>query len=81
MLPETYGLHGAIWADAAIISGQGYAGALDADSIDQPLKSAIGASVIWDSPFGPLRGDVAYVLSKAAKDKTQVFSLTLQTLL
>jgi outer membrane protein insertion porin family len=37
--------------------------------------------VIWDSPFGPLRGDFAYVLNKATDDKTQVFSLTLQNLL
>ena len=81
MLPETYGLSGAIWADAAIIGGQGATGAVDASSINQPLKSAVGASIIWDSPFGPLRGDVAYVITKATDDKTQVFALTLQTLL
>jgi outer membrane protein insertion porin family len=81
MLPETYGLHGAIWADAAIIGGQGFIGAVDPTSVDQPLKSAVGASVIWDSPFGPLRGDVAYVITKATDDQTQMFSLTLQTLL
>ena len=31
--------------------------------------------------FGPLRGDFAYVLSKATRDRTQLFQLTLQTLL
>ena len=73
MLPETYGLHGAVWADAAIIGGQG-AGrrAADADSVNQPLKSSVGASIIWDLPFGPLRGDFAYVLTKATDDKTPV---------
>jgi outer membrane protein insertion porin family len=81
MLPETYGLHGAVWADAAVVAGQGFAGALDAGSVDQPLKSSVGASVIWDSPFGPLRGDFAYVITKATNDKTQMFALTLQTLL
>ena len=82
MLPETYGLHGAIWADASVIGGQGAPGfAVDANSVDQPLKSAVGASIIWDSPFGPLRGDFAHVLNKATDDKTQVFSLTLQQLL
>ncbi|MEO8757722.1 MAG: outer membrane protein assembly factor BamA [Devosia sp.] len=81
MLPETYGLHGAVWADAAVIGGQGASGGVDATSVDQPLKSAVGASIIWDSPFGPLRGDVAYVITKATDDKTQVFSLTLKTLL
>jgi len=81
MLPETYGLRGAVWADAAIIGGAGATTPIDANSIDQPLKSSVGASIIWDSPFGPLRGDVAYVISKATADKTQMFTLTLQTLL
>ncbi len=81
MLPETYGLSGAIWADAAIIGGQGGTASVDPTSVDQPIKSAVGASVIWDSPFGPLRGDVAYVLSKATDDQTSIFSLTLQNLL
>jgi len=90
MLPETYGLHGAIWADAAIVSGQGASGALDATSIDQPIKSAVGTSVIWDSPFGPLRGDMAFVLTQATDDKVSrvcasiacpVFQLTIQNLL
>lgn len=81
MLPETYGLHGSVWADAAIVSGAGGSGVIDAGSINQPLKSSVGASILWDSPFGPLRGDFAYVITKATDDKTQVFSLTLKTLL
>jgi len=84
ILPETYGVRGAIWADAALIDGNGAVdgmGAVRAGTIDQNFKSSVGASVIWDSPFGPLRGDMAYVLNKATDDKTQVFSLTLQQLL
>lgn len=83
VLPETYGVRGAVWADAALIDGNGAPGAalIDPDTIDQNFKSSVGASIIWDSPFGPLRGDFAYVLNKATDDKTQVFSLTLQQLL
>ncbi len=84
ILPETYGVRGAIWADAALIDGNGSVegmGPVDPLSIDDNFKSSVGASVIWDSPFGPLRGDMAYVLNKATDDKTQVFSLTLQQLL
>lgn len=85
VLPETYGVRGAVWADAALIDGNGalsgMVGAVDAGSIDQNFKSSVGASIIWDSPFGPLRGDFAHVLNKATDDKTQVFSLTLQQLL
>lgn len=82
-LPESYGLSGAIWADAAWIDGlpgQGN-GVLDPASQDTPLRTSIGASLIWDSPFGPLRGDVSHVLNKSTADRTQVFQITLQTLL
>ncbi|MBN9361606.1 MULTISPECIES: outer membrane protein assembly factor BamA [unclassified Devosia] len=81
VLPETYGVRGAVWADAALIDGNGSSFIPKADSIDENFKSSVGASIIWDSPFGPLRGDFAYVLNKATDDKTQVFSLTLQQLL
>lgn len=85
ILPETYGVRGAIWADAALIDGAGNKEPVPAviapGSIDENFKSSVGASVIWDSPFGPLRGDFAYVINKATDDRTQVFSLTLQQLL
>jgi len=37
-----------------------------------PRVSA-GASLIWDSPFGPLRFDLAYPILKQPYDRTQVF--------
>lgn len=82
-IPENYGLRGAIWADAAIIDGNGNPNGqtVKSTSIDDNFKSSVGASVIWDSPFGPLRGDFAYVINKATDDKTQVFQLTIQNLL
>jgi outer membrane protein insertion porin family len=92
VLPETYGLKGAVWADLAWIDGvPSLGGSVDPTaagatsvspgSIDQNWRSSIGASIIWKSPFGPLRGDFAHVLNKATDDKTQVFTLTLSTLL
>jgi outer membrane protein insertion porin family len=81
VLPETYGVRGSVWADAALIDGSGGTVGPNPGSIDENFKSSLGASVIWDSPFGPLRGDFAYVMNKATDDKTQVFSLTLQNLL
>jgi outer membrane protein insertion porin family len=83
ILPETYGFRGAVFADAAWVSGvpSTGTGTLDPLSVDQQLKASVGASIIWDSPFGPLRGDVAYVVSKATADRTQLFQLTLQNLL
>lgn len=81
MLPDNFGVTGAVWADAAWIDGAGGPFPIEAGSVDDPLKASVGASVIWDSPFGPLRGDFAYVLNKATLDKTQVFQLTMKSLL
>ena len=83
MIPESYGLSGAVWADSAWVGGAPNpgVGTVDPDSTDNPFKASVGGSVIWDSPFGPLRGDLGYVLSKATADKPQIFQITLQTLL
>jgi outer membrane protein insertion porin family len=37
------------------------------------LRSSVGVGLIWDSPFGPLRFDLAWALSKVSYDKTQLF--------
>jgi outer membrane protein insertion porin family len=29
--------------------------------------------LLWDSPFGPLRFDLAYALTKESYDHTQIF--------
>lgn len=83
MIPESYGLSGAVWADSAVIGSapDSNGATVDPASTDNPFKASVGGSVIWDSPFGPLRGDLGYVLSKATADRTQVFQITLQTLL
>ena len=41
---------------------------------DSPApRVSVGASIIWDSPFGPLRFDFAYPILKQAYDRTQFF--------
>jgi outer membrane protein insertion porin family len=40
---------------------------------DMVIRSSVGAGLIWDSPFGPLRFDLAYALTKASYDHTQIF--------
>lgn len=81
VVPETYGLKGAIWADAAIIGAAAGGEPIDPLSIDQPLKGSVGASIIWDGPFGPIRGDVGYAHTKATTDTREFFQLTIQNLL
>jgi outer membrane protein insertion porin family len=37
------------------------------------IRSSVGVGLIWDSPFGPLRFDLAYATSREFYDKTQIF--------
>jgi outer membrane protein insertion porin family len=37
------------------------------------LRSSVGASVLWNSPMGPIRFDYAVVTSKVYGDITQNF--------
>ena len=38
------------------------------------VRASAGGSIIWDSPFGPLRFDFAYPLLKQGYDRTQFFA-------
>jgi outer membrane protein insertion porin family len=37
------------------------------------IRSSVGMGVIWDSPFGPLRFDYSFPLSKQPYDRVQQF--------
>jgi outer membrane protein insertion porin family len=37
------------------------------------VRSSVGMGLIWDSPLGPLRFDLAYPITKDPNDRTQVF--------
>jgi outer membrane protein insertion porin family len=76
-LPPEVALRTAVFADAGSLWG--YRGATSFPGLSQSLnvadsktvRSSIGSSLIWDSPFGPLRVDYAYPLTKAPTDITQ----------
>ncbi len=40
---------------------------------DKKLRSSVGASLLWQSPLGPIRFDYAIATSKADGDRTQAF--------
>jgi outer membrane protein insertion porin family len=87
-LPQDLGLSGAIYTAAGSMFGtdaQKFASAYVAKNggtnnlviqDSSALRSSAGASIIWDSPIGPLRADYSYVISKAAGDKTQPFGFS-----
>jgi outer membrane protein insertion porin family len=76
-IPPESGLRFSVFADAGSLWG--FAGSGSTPALSQSLKvadsktirSSMGAGLIWDSPFGPMRVDYAYPTSKAAFDVTQ----------
>lgn len=81
VLPESYGLRGAVWADAGWVGGQSTASPAAVSGIDMDIRTSAGASLIWNSPFGPLRGDYAFYVDGATGDIPQRFQFTISTLL
>ena len=79
-LPEELGLRGGVFYDvgnlynvdnvdttgATIVGGNG------------SIRHVIGVSVLWDTPFGPLRFNFSQALKKESFDREQNFDLTIQ---
>lgn len=76
-LPEEYGMKGGAFFDMGSVwdSGNSAAGATDAAH----LRSVVGASLLWDTPVGPLRFNFTKAIKKETYDKEQKFDLTIQT--
>jgi outer membrane protein insertion porin family len=79
-LPKELGLKVAAYVDAGSLWD--YTGPLaspltgetmTASSNNMFVNSAAGVGLIWASPFGPLRFDLAYPITKRSYDKTQIF--------
>ncbi|MEZ5871967.1 MAG: outer membrane protein assembly factor BamA [Nitratireductor sp.] len=87
LLPESMGIRGGFFADAgqlwgvddrsraAILASTGSLAQVD----DNPLRASVGASILWASPFGPLRFDYAFPIAKANWDKTRQFNFGIST--
>jgi outer membrane protein insertion porin family len=85
-IPKELGLKGAVFADAGTLygykgiksydlNGNGLIDAGESVNVldDKAIRSSVGASLLWNSPLGPLRFDYAYVLTKGAADRQQAF--------
>lgn len=79
-LPEEYGIKGGMFLDVGSVWGldntAGTGGTVD-DSMH--IRSAIGLSVFWDTPIGPLRFNFSKALAKEDYDREQTFDLTIST--
>lgn len=93
-LPDSFGLSGAVFSDFGTAFGTD-ANSVATGGANCPfngvptfscrvyntkkLRASVGAGITWTSPFGPLRVDVAYPLSKAKHDKTELIRFGIGT--
>jgi outer membrane protein insertion porin family len=79
-LPKDAGLKGAIFADAGSLWD--YKGPTQFEATGENLtvsqnasaiRASVGAGLIWNSPFGPLRFDYSFPLLKQGGDRIQQF--------
>lgn len=77
-LPEEYGINGGVFYDVGSIWGldQTNAGVVGSDL---KLRSAVGVSLFWKTPIGPLRFNFSDAMQKEDYDKEQKFDLTITT--
>jgi outer membrane protein insertion porin family len=83
-VPTSSGLKFAVFADMGSVWGYRTAPSASGPALSQSmqvsgsnvLRSSLGTSLIWDSPFGPLRANYALPVSKASYDVTQRFGFT-----
>ncbi|AZO14582.1 MULTISPECIES: outer membrane protein assembly factor BamA [unclassified Mesorhizobium] len=78
VIPESFGLRGAVFADAATLYGNKLVG-VDSASADMKLRASVGVGLMWASPFGPIRIDYAIPVKKESTDNVQEFNFGIAT--
>jgi outer membrane protein insertion porin family len=94
-IPEAWGISGTVFSDFGTVFGTdqksianltgncnpaGKTGVKDCDVFDSMgLRASIGAGVIWQSPFGPLRLEAAYPILKKKFDEKEIIRFSIGT--
>ncbi|TPI39070.1 outer membrane protein assembly factor BamA [Mesorhizobium sp. B3-1-9] len=78
VIPESFGLRGAVFADAATLYGNNLVG-VSTDSAGMKLRASVGVGLMWASPFGPIRIDYAIPVKKESTDNVQEFNFGIAT--
>lgn len=79
VVPESFGLRGAVFADAATLYGSAIKTSFTQESTDLELRASVGLGLMWASPFGPIRIDYAIPVKKQAHDDVQEFNFGIST--
>ncbi len=76
-VPKDVGIRAAIFADAGSVWNYkgpvSYGGETMVYADSSAVRSSVGAGLVWDSPFGPLRFDYAIPITKESYDIVQQF--------
>jgi outer membrane protein insertion porin family len=95
LIPDDLGISAALFADAgslwgasdfaktangnAALAAQYRSSVVNLVGDDGSVRSSAGGSILWNSPVGPLRVDLAKTITKDANDKEQFFRFGAQT--
>lgn len=82
--PEEYGLSGGVFADAGSVWGVDNVSRAGINMIDDGTdynefnaRAAVGVSLFWESPLGPLRFDFSRAVRKLDRDRAQNFDFSI----
>jgi outer membrane protein insertion porin family len=89
-MPEAWGIEGVAFSDFGTVFGTPEETSADNENgctfdsgctvfDTMTFRASVGAGIIWQSPFGPLRFELAYPLLKAKYDETEWFRFSLGT--
>lgn len=84
-LPEEFGLSASVFSDFGTLFGApertGVGSCTSPCEVfdTKTMRASAGAGVTWESPFGPLRFDVAYPFAKADYDDVEYFRFSIGT--
>jgi outer membrane protein insertion porin family len=89
-LPEEFGLEGSLFMDVGTVfmapeddiettDAFCTGGVCEVFGNNAALRASVGAGLIWDSPFGPLRLNVSYPFLKEDYDQTEIVQFSVGT--
>ncbi|OPB31510.1 outer membrane protein assembly factor BamA [Bartonella sp. AR 15-3] len=83
IVPDSLGFRGAVFLDAATLYGNNYKPVLTNEApvtnSHSSWRTSAGVSLMWESPFGPLRFDYAWPLTKQEGDNVQSLNFGIST--
>lgn len=87
-LPEEYGITGGVFADAGSVWGLDNTAGYPRDDGNPPdgtvddsmnIRAAVGVSLFWTTPIGPLRFNLSKAVKKEDYDEDQPFDFSIST--